>query len=211
MSIWLAVVDVVRAVLFGTAHLLGGSLGGAIVAVSVLVRLALIPLILRVERRRLIMDRARLALEPEVATLRVRFANDPLRLATETRELYSRHGVELVPRGTLTSLLVQAPLGAALYTAISSGLGRGVRFLWIAELARPDALLAWLAATLGGAATLIATGNGSSQRLGAFVSAAITLFVVVRLSAGLSLYWVASNVVGVVQALLVRRMRRVTT
>jgi YidC/Oxa1 family membrane protein insertase len=211
MYFWSLVVDVVRVALFGTAHLLAGSLGSAIVAVSVIVRLALLPLVLRVERRRLAMERARLALEPQLASLRARHAADPLRLATETRALYQRHGVELVPRGTVASLLVQAPVISALYAAIRSGVGRGVGFLWIGELARPDALLAWLAATLAGVATLVASGNGSAQRITAFVSAAVTLFIVMRLSAGLALYWVASNIVGVVQSLLVRRVRRETT
>ena len=208
MSIWMAVIDVVRAVLFGTAHVLGGSLGGAIMAVSAVVRIALVPLMVRVERQRLAMERAKLALEPEVARLRARLAQDPVLLAQETQALYARNGIGMLPRGALTSLLVQAPIGAALYAALGSGFGRGVRFLWIAELTRPDALLAWLAATLAGVGSLVASGNGNAQRIGAFVSAAITLWFVVRLSAGLGLYWVASNIVGVVQSLLVRRIRR---
>jgi membrane protein insertase Oxa1/YidC/SpoIIIJ len=51
VSFWLAVVELVRGVLFASAHFLGGSIGGGILAVSLLTRIALIPWTLPAARR----------------------------------------------------------------------------------------------------------------------------------------------------------------
>lgn len=51
MSFWLAVVELVRGIVFASAHFLGGSIGGGILALSLLARIALIPWTLPAARR----------------------------------------------------------------------------------------------------------------------------------------------------------------
>src|SRR5689334_22937741 len=131
MFFWSSFLDLIRVVLFSLGHVCGGSLGGGIIMLSLLVRLALLPLTFR------------LAL-------------------------------------------------------------RAARFLWIGDLSRPDALVASVAAGLAGAAVVAGPSSGSSK-VAAALAAATTFLIAWRLSAGVGLYWVASNVVGVVQSLLVRR------
>jgi len=66
---WSLVVDAVRALVFAVAHLFGNSVGSGILAVSVLVRLALLPLTLRAARRAM-EHQARIgALKPELERL----------------------------------------------------------------------------------------------------------------------------------------------
>jgi YidC/Oxa1 family membrane protein insertase len=207
---WDLLVDTFRTVLVVVAHALGGSLGSAIVAVSLAVRVLLLPLTLRVALRAREMQRRMRALQPELARLRKRHASDPRRVALETQALYRRNGVELVPRGTALLAAVQLPLGGALYRAIASGLGVGQRFAWIADLARPDALLAILAATLAGAAAASGAAGGDANgrwaaHAGTLASATVALVLVWRLSSGVGLYWAASSFVGVVQGQIVRR------
>jgi YidC/Oxa1 family membrane protein insertase len=210
MSGWSLLVDPTRALLFALAHLTGGSLGAAILVLSAVVRLALLPLGVRLalEGRRV---QARLrALEPELARLRERFAADPARLLIETRRLQERHGIPVVPRGSLLNAAIQLPVGAALLRAIT-GAGRAGRFLWIADLARPDALLAAAtAATVSIAVALAPSSRGAagSARRAALVTGVVTLLVVWRLAAGVGLYWAASSAVGVAQSLVVRRLAR---
>jgi hypothetical protein len=48
---WDSFVEILRATIFSVAHLCGGSLGGGIMLVSAGVRLALLPLTLRLARR----------------------------------------------------------------------------------------------------------------------------------------------------------------
>ncbi len=199
---WHLVVDLTRALVFAAAHLCGNSLGGGIVAFSLVVRVALLPLALRVARRQLEHQARLKALEPEMATLRKLHGTRGAALAEATLALHRRHDISLMPRGTVTPMLIQAPIGAAVYGAIANGVGRQVRFLWISDLARPDAFIAAGAAFLAGAATAAVPSAG---RIATLVSTAITFALAWRLSASVGLYWFAANGVGLVQSLIVRR------
>jgi membrane protein insertase Oxa1/YidC/SpoIIIJ len=126
-----------------------------------------------------------------------------------TQELYAANGIGVVPKGTLVGALVQMPVGLGIYQTAASIAKRAARFLWIHDLSRPDALIASVAAGLAGAAVITAPSSGSS-RMTAALAAAGTFLIAWRLSAGVGLYWVASNVVGVIQSLLVRRATAVS-
>ena len=204
MLLWSPFLDLLRAVLFALAHVCGGSLGGGIVVLSLIVRLALLPLTYRLALRAHEYQMALRRLKPQLDALQQRYGTQPLRLAQETRALQAKNGIGMAPKGTFLGALVQMPIGAGVYSTIGSVARRAVRFLWIHDLSRPDALVASLAAGLAGAA--VAAGPSSTgSRASAVLAAGITFVVAWRLSAGVGLYWVASNVVGVAQSLLVRR------
>ena len=207
---WDLLVDALRAVLVVLTHAFGGSLGTAIVAVSIVVRLLLLPLTLRVALESRALERRKAKLKPEVDRLAKRHADDPVELLRRTRALHEQHGIAALPRGTVALALVQLPLGGALYQAIRTGLGVGQRFLWLADLGRPDATVAGIAALLAAGAVAAsgqsASANGSAATwAGMAVSGAVTLLIVWRLAAGVGLYWGASSLVGIAQGLLVRR------
>lgn len=205
MLVWSSFLELLRVVLFALAHVCGGSLGGGIVVLSFIVRLALLPLTLRLALRMREYQAALARLEPKLDTLRKRFAKDPVGLARATQELRAANGIGLAPKGTLVSAIVQTPIGAGVYQAIGASASKVARFLWIRDLSRPDALVASVAAGLAGAAVMAGPSSGSS-RTAAALAAGVTFFLAWRLSAGVGLYWVASNVVGVVQSLLVRKI-----
>ncbi len=62
--IWSAAIDLVRALVFAAAHLCGNSLGGGILAVSLVARLALLPITLRAARRMMAHQASVTALAP---------------------------------------------------------------------------------------------------------------------------------------------------
>jgi YidC/Oxa1 family membrane protein insertase len=202
---WSLVVDGVRALVFAAAHLFGNSVGSGILAVSVLARLALLPLTLRAARRAMEHQARVAALQPDLARLKKKFGDDRAGLAEATLTLYRERGIGAVPQGTIASTLVQIPVGAALYQAFARGLGPKLSFLWVGDLARPDAILAGVAASLAGLAAGL--GANTNHRSAVAISATITLFIAWRLSASVALYWVASSGVGAVQALVLRRER----
>jgi YidC/Oxa1 family membrane protein insertase len=201
---WSSFVDLLRVVLFAFAHVCGGSLGGGIVMLSLIVRLALLPLTLRLALRTREHQEAVRRLAPELEKLRKRHRNDPARLAQATRELYAANGIGLAPKGSVLGAAIQMPIGAGVYQTIAASARGASRFLWIGDLSKPDVLVASVAAGLAGAGVAIAPSVGSS-RTAATLAAALTFVLAWRLSAGVGLYWVASNVVGVVQSLLLRR------
>jgi len=195
MFFWSSFLDLIRVVLFSLAHVCGGSLGGGIIMLSLLVRLALLPLTLRLALRAREHQAVLRGLEPQLAALKKRHAEDPLALARAQRDLHAANGVGIMPKGSLLGTMVQMPIGAGVYEVIRESTLRAARFLWIGDLSRPDALVASVAA---------GSSSGSSK-VAAALAAATTFLIAWRLSAGVGLYWMASNVVGVVQSLLVRR------
>lgn len=205
MTLWLTIVDLLRGLLFAVAHVTGGSVGVSIFVLSTLIRIALLPLTIRLARRAREHQETLKQLEPQLERIRRRHAADQQRILEETMALRRKHDVGLLPRGAIGSMLVQAPIYGALYRAISTG-ARGVRgFLWVRDLAAPDLAIAVIAAVFAGVAAKLDPNASASSR--AWVaSAAITLFFAWRLSAGVGLYWIASNVVGVGQALVLRRI-----
>lgn len=204
MLFWSPFLDLLRATLFALAHFCGGSLGGGIVALSLIVRLALLPLTYRLALRAHEYNTALRRLKPQLDVLQQRHASEPLRLAQETRALQARNGIGLAPKGTLLGAVVQMPIGTGIYQTIGAIASRAARFLWVHDLSRPDALVASVAAGLAGAA-VVAGPSSSSSRASAAIAAGVTFLVAWRLSAGVGLYWVASNAVSVLQSLLVRR------
>jgi membrane protein insertase Oxa1/YidC/SpoIIIJ len=82
----------------------------------------------------------------------------------------------------------------------------GGRFLWVKDLAMPDALLAFGGAVVTAWSSALAPSLSASQRVPAVaVPALLTFFFLSRMAAGMSIYTLVSGLVGVAQAVLVRR------
>ena len=145
---WAGLVELLRAAIFAAAHVCGGSLGGGILLVSVGVRLALLPLTLRLARRARDQQAKLATLLPEMEALQRRHANDPRRLMRETRALHAKHGIRLLTPSGLVGMAIQLPLFGGLFAAVRTGLGAKVRFLWVGDLARPDTALLLVATAL---------------------------------------------------------------
>ena len=91
MTVWVGFVDALEALLFVLTQAFGGNLAWAIVAFSLGVRIALLPLTYRIARETQANRAKLLALRPDLEKLRQRFSKDPRRLMTETSRLYAKH------------------------------------------------------------------------------------------------------------------------
>jgi YidC/Oxa1 family membrane protein insertase len=190
------------------SQLYGGNLGMAILTVSVIVRLALLPLTLRMARHAHAQQKLLFKLKDEIARLRKKHKADPQRLASETAELYRKHGVRPLGKGNLTGSLVQFVVGAGLYSAIRRNLCSGGRFLWIRNLSQPDAFLVLLT----GAITFVASAIGQhmpeqNRMLTNVIPAIMTVVLAWRLSSAVVLYWAASAATNGLQGLILRRAK----
>jgi YidC/Oxa1 family membrane protein insertase len=204
------VIDMVRAAVFVAAHLLGGSVGAGVVAVSLAVRLGLLPLTLRLARRAAAQQDLLVRLRPELARLQQSYRERPAELWRRTQALYRRSGYRPVDPQALLGGLLQAPVLAAVYGAVRRGLGIGAPFLWVADLARPDALLALVVASLTGLATFLGVRAGPQPQQAATqatISGLIMLLLFGRASSALLLSWTGSTLGSVVQALVLWRGR----
>ncbi len=209
MIVWDALLDVLRSALFALSHLYGGSFGGAIITLSVIVRLALLPMTMRAARRSPAMRRKMLALQPELARLQKKHASDPGQLRAATLALYAREGIRPLRDSGIGASLVQAPIGYAMFSVIRQGFGAGSKFLWVGNLARPDFALSLLTAILTAAMMLSAPGPDGAEpnRALAIAFAVITFFMVWQIASGVTLYWASSTAMSCLQNVVHRRAK----
>jgi YidC/Oxa1 family membrane protein insertase len=210
---WDTFVELLRAAIVGAAHLCGGSLGAGIVFVSAGIRLALLPLTLRLARQARD-QQARIAkIRPELEALQRRFAKDPRTLMAETRALYEANGIKLLSPGGLIGIAVQLPLLSGLFAAVRTGLGSKVRFLWVADLARPEGLLALGVTALTAWSVSTTPSHGASSGVPTVmlvVSLIGTGVLLLTTSSAVALSMGAGSFVSVLQNwILAREQRRV--
>ena len=205
-------IDPIRAAVFALSHLLGGSLGAGVLAASFLLRLVLLPLTLKLARKSLAQRRLLNSIKPELAVINQRYKKEPEALWRETLALHQRVGYRQVDPSSLLGSLVQLPLLGGMFAALR-GLGAAQAFAWIANLGRPDAALALIAAGLTGVAGYLgiqpAADSTRAAWFGAGISVVVSLFFFWKASAVLVLSWGSSAAVSAIQgALLVRENRR---
>jgi YidC/Oxa1 family membrane protein insertase len=197
--------------------------GLTIIALTVIVRLATMPLTLRQLRA----TRAMSALQPKLLEVQKKYAKDRDMISRETMRLYREHGVN--PMGCLWPMLVQVPIWIALYQAIIRVLAvtpealHGLsghlyslsvvhqmvplneHFLWL-NLAQPDRTLL-LPLMVGGSMwvqqKMIATPTAdprqqSMTNMMQWMMPLMFGFFAIQFPSGLALYWVASTVIGIV-------------
>ena len=182
-----------------------GSLGCAIITLSLGIRLALLPLTLKLARRARRKQELMRALQPEIEQLKKRFAKKPERLFEEMGKLYRKHDCRPFDVPTLIGGFIQFPIFAMLYSCIRNSLGSSSAFLWIKNLAFPDFYLTLVVLFLTGlSACLLPSAPAQVRSTLIIIQLIVTFLVVWKLAAGLSLYWVSSGVVSLFQTLWLR-------
>ena len=197
--------DMIISLLAALAHSFGGSLGWAIITLSLGIRVALLPLTLRLARRARRNQEILHALQPEMEQLKKRFAKKPERVFEEMQKLYRKHDCSPLDLPTLIGSFIQLPIFGMLYGSIRASLASNSTFLWIKNLASPDALLtlAVLAIT-GFTAYLMPSTSTQLRNTLIAIQMFVTFLIVWKLAAGLGLYWMSSSLVGLFQTLWLR-------
>jgi len=117
MEVWnLIVGNPVLNVLIALSHILGGSFGLAIIALTIIVRLITWPL----TKRQLNSTKALQEMQPKIQELQKKYGKNQQKLQQEMMKLYKEAGVN--PLGCLWPMLVQFPIWIALYQAIMRAL-----------------------------------------------------------------------------------------
>jgi YidC/Oxa1 family membrane protein insertase len=208
MLLWSHTVDVIREAMFAYAQISNGNVAYGIMAVTFLARLALLPLTIKLATAAAAQQEAMRRVAPELEEVRREFKKDPGRLAEETRRIFAREGVSMIPGAGCIGALLQAPVFLALFDAVRQCAAAGGRFLWIRDISRPDIALAVLVAAL--TAGSMAAGPhpdipAQQRQLLLIMPLLFTLLALWQMAAGVGLYWGISSVVGVAQGVIVRR------
>jgi YidC/Oxa1 family membrane protein insertase len=119
--------------------------GVAIIVLVLIIRALLHPLTVFQQKSMYRMQEAQARLQPKLAALKERYANDKVRLNQETMKLYGEEGVNpMAGMVGMLPMLIQMPILIALWTALNTDVHlrhAGFDPWWITDLSAPDALI----------------------------------------------------------------------
>ncbi len=212
---WNSFIDLLVNIMALLSGIPGFNTGLIILFSSLFIRFALLPLTIKIACGNLHRQSRLKQIQPELDKLKSKYKNSPEQLNRNTLELFKKHQITFIDKKGLLSGLLQAPLFVGMISAINRIVGSGETFLWIRNIAHPDFFLIIIAAALSYVSAVL-TPNLSEQGRAMMIWLPVLLTAVFlwKLSAGIGLYWIASNLVNVFQSLIVRRKmtsRRVTS
>jgi YidC/Oxa1 family membrane protein insertase len=214
MEVWQAWTGLLQQILQTLAADWGLGVGLSIIVLTVAVRTALLPLSWSLAHRGALRHAKLAQLAPQLRAISERHAKDPRARIQATTDLYRQHGLSVADGKSLLGICVQMPVIYGLYQTLRVGTGTS-SFLWIRNLARPDSVLAILAALTTAVAMAVAPQMSDQMRMIVIlVPAIVCLVAALHFSSGIALYWITSNLFGAVQSVALRqatRKRAVTT
>ena len=202
--------------------------GLAVIAFTILVRVAMLPLTLKQSKQMKAMGQ----LQPKVKQMQERHKNDRAKASQETMRLYREHGVN--PLGCLGPMVIQMPIFFGLFWALRATLPstperladlarylypwlspvheviplNGVAFgLDLAAVSAANPLPFLLPILVGGSMWLTqkmttmpaaTEQQASTNRMMLWMMPLMFGFFTLQFEAGLAVYWIVSNVVGIV-------------
>lgn len=184
------------------AHYVGNNYGVSLLIVTILVRIIILPLMVKQIR----MSKMMQEMQPQLAKIRAQYKGDTRKIQEETMKLYQSSGIN--PMAGCLPTLIQLPILYALYGAIDGNVGlHRSTFLYIFQLGHPDhtfilPILAALSTFLS--TRVMMTGQDQQQKMMLFVMPIFVLVIGARLPSGLALYWIYSNLFTAVQTYFIR-------
>ena len=155
-------------------------------------------------------QRRLLAFKPDVDRIQARYAKDPVAQFREVAAFYERQGVKQVDSAGLWGALVQMPIFGAFFAALRKGVGAGVHFFWIADLSLPNFLLTLVVTSVTVASVALTPGAEPGRRVALLplvITAGISVWILLSTPSVFALASGAGSLVGVLQAVMVRRSR----
>jgi YidC/Oxa1 family membrane protein insertase len=199
---WGDILKAVSAVIDFFARNLWNNYGLALLVVTILVRLLVLPLMVKQIRVSKMMQE----MQPEIQKIRNKYKGDTRKIQEETMKLYQEMGVN--PMAGCLPMLIQLPILYALFGAIEGNKGLyESTFLGIFNLGQPDhyyimPLLAALTTYLS--SRVMMTGNDPQQKMMLFIMPVFIFLIGMHFPAGLALYWIYSNIFTAVQTYFIR-------
>jgi len=185
--------------------------GWAILILTLVINIALLPLRLSTIKSAMRMQK----LQPQVTAINDKYKRykltDPRQADKnrELQELYKREGVN--PLGGCLPNLLQLPFLWAFYTMLGSAIElRHASWLWVSDLSSPSHILTILFVISMFAMQQLTPQAGmdpAQQKMMQFTMPLLLGIFTWNLSAGLSLYWAAGNIIGIFQQMAFNRTK----
>jgi YidC/Oxa1 family membrane protein insertase len=185
--------------------------GWAIIILTLIINIALLPLRITSQKSALKMQR----LQPQMKAIQEKYKKLPMRdprraeMNAEISALYKKEGAN--PAGGCLPLLIQLPFLWAFYSMLGNAIElRHAGFFWIHDLSSPDKLyilpvLIVLSTFWMQKLTPSAGMDPAQQRMMTLMMPAMLGFFSWSLPSGLSLYWTFGNVIAIIQQSIMNR------
>ena len=209
-------IDVAELILVFFHNTLGFGWGPAIVALTFVTRLAILPLSLKQIRSM----RALQALQPQIKEIQEKHKQDRQRMQKEMMRFYQENNVN--PLASCLPLVLQLPVFLALFfllqsdlthrldATVAAGGDRGWLLIESLDSAATGGVLAVLVllyvGTQLGASMVMMTTADRTQRMIMFGLPLVFVPIIIGFPAGLVLYWITTNVWTVGQQMVVKRI-----
>jgi YidC/Oxa1 family membrane protein insertase len=188
----------------------GLSWGLAIVGLTIVTRLAILPLSLKQIRSM----RALQALQPELKAIQARYKDDRQRQQREMMEFYKRNKIN--PLASCWPLLLQLPIFIALFYLLRGDEFtteiHGAGWLGIPNLSDPATggvliiLIVLYVVTMIGSTSIMAASAEGPQRIMMFALPVIFVPFILNFPAGLVVYWITTNLWTMGQQAVVKQL-----
>ncbi|HUI85048.1 MAG TPA: membrane protein insertase YidC [Candidatus Binatia bacterium] len=185
--------------------------GVAIIILTVVINLALLPLRITSMKSALKMQK----LQPQMKAIQEKYKKYPMRdprrqeMNVEIGDLYKREGVN--PAGGCLPLIIQMPFLFAFYSMLASAIElRQAPFLWLHDLSAPDRLYiipvviivsTWLMQKMTPSSGM----DPKQQQMMTLMMPLMIGWFSFNLPSGLSVYWVVGNIIGIAQQYIMNR------
>jgi len=192
-----------------------GDLGLAIIILTVLVRVVLLPIFYKGARDQTIIQK----IQPHVKKIQLDHKDDKERQAKELMDLYKKHRVN--PFSSILFLIIQLPIFIALFRVFTKEVGSSVfishTFLGLLDLSTGSVMLAIVAAAIQYFQTRMMLASkpdsdsqkkdviAGNQKMMMYLGPVLTLIVLFNLPSAIGLYWTVSNVFSVGQQFFINR------
>lgn len=199
MQLWTYWLNAIQCLLtFFSSHL-GLGTGFSIVVLTLLLRTVILPISWPIAYRGSIRQRKMLRLQPELARLKRQYSDEPRIYAERMMKLYQDNGMRVMDWRSVFGSLMQMPLFLGMYQTLRAGIN-GARFLWVETLARPDPVLAILAA-LSTMLMMAANPDLPEQMrlILILVPSILAALMALKFCSALAVYWTVSNCYAAIQ------------
>ena len=175
-----------------------GNYGLAIIILTTVIRIPFIPILNKSQQSMKKMQK----IQPMMAELKEKYKNDSQKMQKETMQLYKKYKVN--PVGGCLPMFLQIPVFIALYNVLLKAIElRGAPFaLWITDLAVKDpyyVLPIVMGLTMVLQQKMTPTTMDPKQAKMMMLMPIVFTFMFLSFPAGLVLYWLVNNVLGIIQ------------
>ncbi|WP_106498248.1 membrane protein insertase YidC [Lentibacillus sp. Marseille-P4043] len=205
----------------GLASLLNDNFGVSIIVITLLVRLILMPFMLKQMKSSNQMREKMNVMKPEMDAIKEKYKDkkdkeSQMKMQQETMELYQKHQMNPMASLGCLPMIIQVPIFIGLYYAIRRTPEIATHnFLWF-NLGQTDMILPFIAAAIYLLQALVSRiGMDPNQKkqmaLFSFISPIMIFIVSFNFPAALPLYWAVSGLFLVFQTLISKRKYRTKT